>query len=136
MAGGVVKARTVYGETDDFSYNVVKDPMHIRDLNATIQNLLDADYERITFKLQGLDQKLTGVDPARVVREFARLVFEVHVGSGQHQATSMMRAMKVCGPQRGISVRGVVPIRPVRHSRIQFGKKMKKIRETPSAGEC
>ena len=56
-------------ETDDFSYNIVKDPMHIRDLNATILSLLGMDHERLTFKFQGLDQKLTGVEPARVVRE-------------------------------------------------------------------
>ncbi len=69
MAGGGVKAGTTYGETDDFSYNIVKDPMHIRDLNATILNLLGVDQERLTFKFQGLDQKLTGAEPARVVTE-------------------------------------------------------------------
>ncbi len=69
MAGGGVKAGTTYGETDDYSYNIVKDPMHIRDLNATILSLLGVDHERLTFKFQGLDQKLTGVEPARVVKE-------------------------------------------------------------------
>ena len=69
VAGGGVKAGTSYGETDDFSYNIVKDPMHIRDLNATILSLLGMDHERLTFKFQGLDQKLTGVEPARVVKE-------------------------------------------------------------------
>ncbi|MDH4445663.1 MAG: DUF1501 domain-containing protein [Akkermansiaceae bacterium] len=69
MAGGGVKVGTVYGETDDFSYNIVKNPMHIRDLNATILSLLGVDHERLTFKFQGLDQRLTGVEPARVVRE-------------------------------------------------------------------
>jgi uncharacterized protein (DUF1501 family) len=69
MAGGGVKPGTTYGETDDFSYNIVKDPMHIRDLNATILSLLGVDHERLTFKFQGLDQKLTGVEPARVVKE-------------------------------------------------------------------
>jgi hypothetical protein len=69
MAGGGVKPGTTYGETDDFSYNIVKDPMHIRDLNATILHLLGVDHERLTFKFQGLDQKLTGVEPARVVKE-------------------------------------------------------------------
>ena len=43
--------------------------MIIRDLNATILNLLGIDHERLTFKFQGLDQKLTGVEPARVVKE-------------------------------------------------------------------
>ena len=69
MAGGGVKPGTSYGETDDFSYNIVKDPVHIRDLNATILSLLGVDHERLTFKFQGLDQKLTGVEPARVVKE-------------------------------------------------------------------
>ena len=49
VAGGGVKPGTSYGETDDFSYNIVKDPMHIRDLNATILNLLGMDHERLTF---------------------------------------------------------------------------------------
>jgi hypothetical protein len=68
MAGGGVKPGAVHGETDDFSYNIVKDPMHIRDLNATILHLLGVDHERLTFKFQGLDQKLTGVEPAKVVK--------------------------------------------------------------------
>jgi hypothetical protein len=69
MAGGGVKPGAVYGETDEFSYNIVKDPMHIRDLNATILHLLGVDHEKLTFKFQGLEQRLTGVDPAKVVRE-------------------------------------------------------------------
>ena len=69
MAGAGVKGGTVYGETDEFSYNIVKYPMHIRDLNATILHLLGVDHERLTFKIQGLDQKLTGVEAARVVKE-------------------------------------------------------------------
>jgi uncharacterized protein (DUF1501 family) len=69
MAGGGVKPGTVYGETDDFSYNIVKDPMHIRDLNATILHLLGVDHEKLTFKFQGLDQRLTGVEPAKVIKD-------------------------------------------------------------------
>ncbi|RYD67418.1 MAG: DUF1501 domain-containing protein [Verrucomicrobiaceae bacterium] len=69
MAGGGVKAGAVYGETDDFSYNIVKDPMHIRDLNATILSLLGVDHEKLTYKFQGLDQRLTGVEPAKVIKE-------------------------------------------------------------------
>jgi len=69
MAGGGIKPGTVYGETDDFSYNIAKDPMHIRDLNATILHLLGIDHEKLTFKFQGLEQKLTGVEPAKVVKE-------------------------------------------------------------------
>jgi hypothetical protein len=69
MAGGGFKPGTVYGETDDFSYNNVKDPVHIRDLHATVLHQLGLDHERFSFKHQGLDQKLTGVVPARVVHE-------------------------------------------------------------------
>ena len=68
MAGGGIKGGTVYGETDDFSYNVVKDPVHIRDINATILHCLGIDHERLTYKFQGLDQKLTGVEEAHPVK--------------------------------------------------------------------
>jgi hypothetical protein len=68
MAGGGVNAGTIYGETDDFSYNIVKDPVHIRDFHATVLHLLGIDHERFTVKLQGLDFKLTGVEPASVVK--------------------------------------------------------------------
>jgi hypothetical protein len=69
MAGGGVRAGGIYGETDDFSYNIVKDPLPVRDLHATVLRQLGFDHERFTFKNQGLDQKLTGVLPARVVPE-------------------------------------------------------------------
>ncbi len=67
MAGGGTKAGTVYGETDDYSYNITRDPVHVRDYNATILHLLGLNHEALTFKFQGLDQKLTGVVPAQVV---------------------------------------------------------------------
>jgi hypothetical protein len=69
LAGGGVKGGMVYGETDDFSYNVVDKPVHVNDLNATILHCLGIDHERFTFKFQGLDQRLTGVEPARVVSD-------------------------------------------------------------------
>ena len=69
MAGGGTKGGTIYGETDDFSYNIVKDPVHIRDFHATVLHLLGFDHERFTVKYLGLDQRLTGVEPARVVKE-------------------------------------------------------------------
>jgi hypothetical protein len=65
LAGGGVKGGVVYGETDDFSYNVVKDPVHVNDLNATILHCLGIDHNRFSFKFQGLDQKLTGVEEPR-----------------------------------------------------------------------
>ena len=67
MAGAGVKGGTVYGETDDFSYNVVKDPVHIRDINATILHCLGIDHRKLTYKFQGLDMRLTGVEEARPV---------------------------------------------------------------------
>jgi hypothetical protein len=62
MAGGGVKKGITYGETDEFSYNVIKDPVHIHDMNATILHCLGIDHKRLTFKFQGLDMKLTGVE--------------------------------------------------------------------------
>ncbi len=69
MAGGGVKPGTIYGETDDFSYNIVRDPVHIRDFHATILHLLGFDHERFSYQYLGLDQRLTGVEPARVIPE-------------------------------------------------------------------
>ncbi|MCC6586020.1 MAG: DUF1501 domain-containing protein [Bryobacterales bacterium] len=68
LAGGGVKGGTVYGETDEFSYNIVRDPVHVRDLQATLLNLFGIDHERLTYKYQGLDQRLTGVEKATPVK--------------------------------------------------------------------
>ncbi len=69
LAGAGIKRGFDYGETDDYCYNVVRDGVHIRDLNATILNQVGVDHTRLIFKYQGLDQRLTGVEPARVVKE-------------------------------------------------------------------
>jgi len=61
MAGGGVKAGTVYGETDDFGYNVSKDGVHIHDFHATLMHLLGIDHERLTYKFQGRRYRLTDV---------------------------------------------------------------------------
>ncbi|HXY34221.1 MAG TPA: DUF1501 domain-containing protein, partial [Planctomycetaceae bacterium] len=61
MAGGGIKPGIVYGETDDFSYNIVKDPVHVHDLNATILACLGIDHERLTYRFQGRDFRLTDV---------------------------------------------------------------------------
>lgn len=61
MAGGGVKPGIVYGETDEFSYNIVENPVHIHDLNATILHLLGVDHERLTYRFQGRDFRLTDV---------------------------------------------------------------------------
>ncbi len=69
MAGGGSRPGTVYGATDDFSYNIVEDPVHIHDFHATVLHLLGYDHQRFTYRHQGLDQRLTGVEPCRVVTE-------------------------------------------------------------------
>ncbi len=68
LAGGGIKGGTVYGETDEFSYNIVKDPVHVRDLQATLLHQFGIDHEKFTFKYQGLDQRLTGVEKSSVVK--------------------------------------------------------------------
>ena len=68
MAGGGIKAGASYGETDDFSYNVVENPVHVNDLNATILHCMGIDHNRFRFLFQGLEQKLTGTEPAQIVR--------------------------------------------------------------------
>jgi len=68
MAGGGIKGGTVLGETDDFSYNVVENPVDVNSFNATILHLMGIDHERFTFKFQGLDQRLTGVEEQHVLQ--------------------------------------------------------------------
>jgi hypothetical protein len=68
LAGGGIRGGVVHGETDDFSYNIVRDPVHIRDLNATILHLMGIDHRRLTYNFQGLDQRLTGTEEANPVR--------------------------------------------------------------------
>jgi len=67
-AGGGFKPGYTHGETDDFSYNIVKDPMEVHDLNATMLHLLGVDHSRLTFKFQGRHYRLTDVH-GKVVRE-------------------------------------------------------------------
>ena len=70
MAGGGVKAGVSYGKTDDWCYNIVENGVHIHDMNATILHCLGITHDRMTYKFQGLDQRLTGLDrPIRVVKE-------------------------------------------------------------------
>jgi hypothetical protein len=70
LAGAGIKPGISYGETDDYSYNVVRDPVHLRDLHATILHLCGLDPVRLSARYQGLDQRLIAVgNPARVVTE-------------------------------------------------------------------
>ena len=61
MAGGGVKRGMVYGQTDDFSYNIVDNPVHVHDLNATILHCLGIDHTKLTYRFQGRDFRLTDV---------------------------------------------------------------------------
>jgi hypothetical protein len=61
VAGGGVKRGVQFGETDEFCYNVVKDPIHVHDLNATLLHLLGIDHERLTYRADGRDYRLTDV---------------------------------------------------------------------------
>jgi hypothetical protein len=67
LAGGGIKGGTMYGLTDDFSYNIVEDPVAVRDLHATILHQLGIDYRKLSFPFEGLDQRLTGVEEAHVI---------------------------------------------------------------------
>ncbi len=69
MAGGGVKPGMTYGATDEFSFNVAENPVHVRDLHATVMHLLGIRHETFTYRFQGLDFRLTGVEPSRVVKD-------------------------------------------------------------------
>ena len=71
-AGGGAKPGVIHGETDDFSYNIVKDPVSVHDFHATTLKLLGFDHERFTYRHFGLDQRLTGFNRDEV--------FVVHAG--------------------------------------------------------
>jgi uncharacterized protein (DUF1501 family) len=68
MAGGGMKPGLSYGATDDLGFKTVENPVSVHDLHATILHALGFDHERFTYPFQGLDAKLTGVNPARVVK--------------------------------------------------------------------
>ena len=69
MAGAGIKPGFSYGGTDEFSYNAIQNPVHVRDLHATALHALGVDHEKFTYRFQGLDFKLTGVESARIVDE-------------------------------------------------------------------
>ncbi len=69
LAGGGIKPGLVYGETDDFSYNILDKPVHVNDLNATVLHCLGMDHKRLSVKFQGLDLKLTGVGEHHAVTD-------------------------------------------------------------------
>lgn len=61
MAGGGIKPGVTYGETDDFGYNIIKDPVHVHDFHATMLHLLGVEHEKLTFRHQGRRYRLTDV---------------------------------------------------------------------------
>ena len=69
MAGGGINPGTTYGATDDFSYNVAENPVHVRDLHATVMHLMGINHEQFSYRFQGLDFRLTGVEEAKVVHD-------------------------------------------------------------------
>lgn len=69
LSGGAVRGGTSYGNTDEFGYAAVENPVHVRDFHATLLHLFGIDHNKFTYKFQGLDFKLTGVEKARVVKE-------------------------------------------------------------------
>ena len=68
FAGGGFKGGVTYGQTDEFGFGAVENPVHVHDIHATILNQLGLDHERLSFRSQGLDFRLTGVDPAHVIK--------------------------------------------------------------------
>ena len=68
LAGGGIKSGITYGSTDDYSYNVAEDGVHVHDLQATILQLLGIDHKKLTYRFQGLDMRLTGVEEHHPVK--------------------------------------------------------------------
>jgi arylsulfatase A-like enzyme len=61
LAGAGISSGKIYGETDEFSYNIAQDPVHVHDLQATLLHLLGIDHERLVYRFQGRDYRLTDV---------------------------------------------------------------------------
>jgi uncharacterized protein (DUF1501 family) len=68
FAGGGFKPGTIYGTTDEFGFGAMENPVHVHDIHATLLHQLGLDHERLSVRSQGLDFRLTGVDPVRVVK--------------------------------------------------------------------
>jgi len=71
MAGGGVKAGFTFGQTDDYCYNVAENPVHIHDLNATILHTMGLNHEKLTYRFQGRDFRLTDIHGEVVKGVFA-----------------------------------------------------------------
>lgn len=64
-----MKGGTVHGETCEFGYNIASDEVRVRDFHATLMHLMGINHERFTARFQGLDARLTGVEPSRIINE-------------------------------------------------------------------
>ena len=69
LCGGPIKGGMTYGKTDEFGYEIVENPVHVRDIHATMLHLLGIDHHRLSYKFQGLDSRLTGVHKAHVLKD-------------------------------------------------------------------
>ena len=69
LAGGAIRGGTSHGSSDELGYHVAEDPVHVRDLHATLLHLLGLNHRRLSYRVQGLDFRLTGVEPAHVVHQ-------------------------------------------------------------------
>jgi uncharacterized protein (DUF1501 family) len=69
LCGGGIKGGMTYGKTDEFGYEIVENPIHVRDIHATMLHLLGVDHHRLSYKFQGLDSKLTGVHKAKILKD-------------------------------------------------------------------
>jgi hypothetical protein len=67
LAGGGIRGGIIHGATDGFGYNAIQDIVHVRDLHATLLHLLGIDHAKFTVEYQGLDSKLTGVEPVKAL---------------------------------------------------------------------
>lgn len=72
MAGAGSQPGITYGSTDEFGYNVAENPVHVRDFHATLLHQLGINHEKFTFKHQGIDQRLTGVEEAHVIHDILK----------------------------------------------------------------
>jgi uncharacterized protein (DUF1501 family) len=70
LAGGGIRGGLNYGATDELGYGIAENPVEVRDFHATVLHLLGLNHERVTFRYQGLDQRLTGVEPSRVIQDW------------------------------------------------------------------
>ena len=69
IAGAGVKKGMIYGEIDDFSYNIVENTLHVRSLLASLLHLMGLDHHKLSFPFRGLDMLLTGVKAATVIKD-------------------------------------------------------------------